>query len=423
MENEPRLKAKPYEIPKRLVWEAYKRVKRNHGAAGVDGESLQMFEQSLGKNLYKIWNRMSSGSYFPSPVRLVEIEKKDGGVRPLGIPTVADRVAQTAVKMVMEPRLEAVFHPNSYGYRPGKSAHQALEVARTRCFSYDWVIDLDIKGFFDSIPHELVERAVARHIEGSWVRLYVARWLRASLQRADGTIEARTQGTPQGGVISPLLANLFLHYAFDVWMQRHHAATPFERYADDVIVHCRSEQEALQVLEAIRERLAACGLTLHPTKTRIVYCQDSKRRGKSEQVSFDFLSHTFKARPVQSRYGRRQVFFGFLPAISRTAAQAIRQAIHEWKLGAKIHLPLDTIAALVNPQVRGWVQYFGRFYRSECCEVLQHLNRALVRWARKKFKRFHHTWRATERWLQGIARRSTPLFAHWVAGARPMVGV
>ena len=414
--------AKPYDIPKRLVWQAYKRVKRNHGAAGVDRESLAMFDQKLASNLYKIWNRMSSGSYFPPPVRLVEIAKDDGGIRPLGIPTVADRVAQAVVKRVLEPTVEAVFHPNSYGYRPGKSAHQALELARTRCFEFDWVIDLDIKGFFDSIPHELVERAVARHTEWSWVRLYVARWLRAPLQRPDGTIEPRTQGTPQGGVISPVLANLFLHYAFDEWMRRHSPTTPFERYADDVIVHCRSEQEAHGVLEAIRERLAACGLLLHPTKTRIVYCQDSNRRGTSEHVSFDFLSHTFMARPARSRRGRGKLFFGFLPAVSAKAAHAFRQAIRELDLGAKIHLPLDHVAALVNPQVRGWMQYFGRFYSSECHHVLQHLNRALVRWARRKFKRLHRSWHATEVWLRGVARRAPQLLAHWAAGVLPVVG-
>jgi group II intron reverse transcriptase/maturase len=365
---------------------------------------------------------MSSGSYFPPPVRLVEIEKDDGGVRPLGIPTVADRVAQAVVKMVLEPTVEAVFHPNSYGYRPGKSAHQALELARARCFEFDWVIDLDIKGFFDSIPHELVERAVARHTERSWVRLYVGRWLRAPRQRPDGTIEPRTQGTPQGGVISPVLANLFLHYAFDEWMRRHSPSTPFERYADDVIVHCRSEQEAHVVLGAIRERLAACGLMLHPTKTRIVYCQDSNRRGKSEHVMFDFLSHTFKARPARSRRDRRKLFFGFLPAVSAKAAHAFRQGIRELDLGATIHLPLDQVAALVNPQVRGWWQYFGRFYPSECRHALQHLNRALVRWARRKFKRLHRSWHATEVWLCGVARRTPQLLAHWAAGALPVVG-
>ena len=273
---------KPYVIPKQLVWEAYQRVKANQGAAGVDGESLAMFEQDLKGNLYKVWNRMSSGSYFPPPVRLVEIPKDDGGIRPLGIPTVADRVAQTVVKMVLEPSVDPQFHPDSYGYRPGKSALDAVGTTRQRCWSADWVIDLDIKGFFDSIPHDLVERAVAHHTDIPWVRLYVSRWLRAPVQRPDGTREQRTKGTPQGGVISPLLANLFLHYTFDTWMRRTYPGVLFERYADDAIVHCKTEQQAKAVLAAIRGRFEQCGLALHPTKTRIVYCKDANRPGEYE---------------------------------------------------------------------------------------------------------------------------------------------
>ena len=288
--------AKPYAIPKQLVWDAYQRVKANRGAAGVDGESLTAFEKDLKGNLYKVWNRMSSGSYFPPPVRLVEIPKDNGGTRPLGIPTVADRVAQTVVKMVLEPVVDTQFHPDSYGYRPGKSALDAVGTARKRCWDADWVIDLDIKGFFDSIPHDLVERAVAHHTDIPWVRLYIARWLRAPVQRPDGTLDERTKGTPQGGVISPLLANLFLHYAFDRWMQRTFPPVQFERYADDAIVHCRSERQARVVLDAIRGRFVQCGLELHPTKTRIVYCKDADRPRQYEHVAFDFLGYTFQPR-------------------------------------------------------------------------------------------------------------------------------
>lgn len=414
--------AKPYEIPKRLVRDAYRRVKANRGAAGVDRESLAMFEQDLKGNLYKVWNRMSSGSYFPPPVRLVEIPKDDGGVRPLGIPTVADRVAQAVVKMVLEPRVDPLFHPDSYGYRPGKSAHDAVGMARQRCFKQDWVIDLDIKGFFDSIPHELVERAVARHTDLPWVRLYVARWLRAPLQRPDGSVVPRTKGTPQGGVISPLLANLFLHYAFDVWMQRHYPSVPFERYADDVIVHCRSERQAQFVLAAIRERFTQCSLELHPTKTRIVYCKDDRRTGKFESTTFDFLSYTFRARPVRNRHGA--VCFGFVPAISAKAAKAIRQAIREWRLASsRTHLQLGDLARITNASVRGWLNYYGRFYRSACLRVLNHLNKVLVQWARRKYKRFHRSRRASEDWLRRIADRDPQLFALWMAGLKPVAGV
>ena len=410
-------KAKPYRIPKRWVQRAYERVKANHGAAGVDHESLARFEADLKNNLYKVWNRLASGSYFPPPVRLVEIPKRDGGLRPLGIPTVADRVAQAVVKMVLEPRVERVFHPDSYGYRPGKSAHDALAVTRQRCWQYDWVIDLDIKGFFDSMPHELVERAVARHTELAWVRLYIGRWLRAPMQRPDGTLVPRTQGTPQGGVISPLLANLFLHYAFDAWMQRQYPAVPFARYADDMIVHCRTEGEAREVLGAIRERFQQCGLTLHPTKTRIVYCQDEDRDGKGEHICFDFLSYTFQPRRAMNRRGR--VFLGFLPAISARAAHAIRDQIRAWRLPAKTHLQLSDLAALTNATVRGWVNYFGRWYRSECLRVLRSLNRVLERWVHRKFKRCWQSWQASRRWLHRAARRSPQLFVLWALGATP----
>jgi len=325
--EEPMPEAKPYNIPKQLVWDAYQRVKANRGAAGVDGESLAAFEQDLKGNLYKVWNRMSSGSYFPLPVRLVEIPKDNGGTRPLGIPTVADRVAQTVVKMVLEPLVEPAFHPDSYGYRPGKSALDAVGVARKRCWDADWVIDLDIKAFFDSLSHDLVERAVAHHIEVPWVRLYIARWLRAPVQKPDGTLEQRTKGTPQGGVISPLLANLFLHYAFDGWMQRNFPSIRFERYADDAIVHCGSERQARGVLEAIRGRFEQCGLELHPVKTRIVYCKDDDRAGEYEHITFDFLGYTFQPRRAKNRWGK--YFVSFLPAISTKAAKAIRKTIRE----------------------------------------------------------------------------------------------
>ena len=412
--------AKPYNIPKRLVWKAYQRVKANRGAAGVDGESVAMFEQDLKGQLYKVWNRMSSGSYLPPPVRLVEIPKADGGIRPLGIPTVADRIAQAVVKMVIEPRMEACFHPDSYGYRPGKSAHDAVGMARQRCFAHDWVIDLDIKGFFDSISHELVERALARHTALPWVRLYVARWLRAPVQRPDGTVHQRTKGTPQGGVISPLLANLFLHYAFDKWMQRHYPHVLFERYADDMIVHCRSEAEACAVLAAIRDRFAQCDLELHPTKTRIVYCKDDHRPGTFEDITFDFLGYTFQPRAAQSRQGKN--FVGFLPAISTKAAKAIRATIRQWRMGSRTHLQLGDLARLTNATVRGWINYYGRFYRSQCLRILHHLNMVLVQWARRKYKRQHRSWRASVRWLARIAQQEPSLFVLWQFGAKPAAG-
>jgi len=414
-------KAKPFVIPKQLVWDAYQRVKANRGAAGVDGESLAAFEQDLKGNLYKVWNRMSSGSYFPPPVRLVEIPKDDGGTRPLGIPTVADRVAQTVVKMVLEPLVEPSFHPDSYGYRPGRSALDAVGVARQRCWDADWVIDLDIKACFESLPHALVERAVAHHTDLPWVRLYIARWLRAPVQRPDGTLEPRTKGTPQGGVASPLLANLFLHYAFDAWMQREYPRIRFERYADDVLVHCTSEQEAQAVLAAIRGRFLQVGLELHPTKTRIVYCQDDDRPGGSTHVQFDFLGYTFQPRRAKNRWGK--FFVSFLPAISTQAATAIRQTIREWRMAStRNNQSLEDLARLVNPVVRGWMNYYGRFYRSRCVQVLRHLNEALAEWARWKYTRFRRRERASMHWLGRIARRDPHLFALWELGVRPEAG-
>jgi len=420
-EEELVAETKPFEVPKRLVWEAYKRVKANRGAAGVDGQSLADFGADLGGNLYKVWNRMSSGSYFPPPVRLVEIPKGGGGVRPLGIPTVGDRVAQTVVKMVLEPLVEPHFHEDSYGYRPGKSAHDAVGAARKRCWRADWVIDLDIKGFFDNLDHDLVLRAVAHHTDNPWVRLYVARWLRAPGEMPDGLRVERTRGTPQGGVISPFLANLFMHYAFDAWMQRSFPHIRFERYADDVLVHCVSEAQARYVLGAIRKRLAECGLELHPIKTKLVYCKDDDRWGDYEHVSFDFLGYTFQPRRARNRYGK--FFVSFLPAVSTKAAKAVRTTIREWRMAStRNNQSLEDLARLVNPVVRGWTNYYGRFYRSKWIQVLRHLDRALVAWVCWKFRRFKRRERAAAHWLGRIARRDPNLFAHWQLGVLPAAG-
>ena len=387
----------------------------------MDGVSLAAFEKDLKCNLYKIWNRMSSGSYIPPPVRLVEIEKDGGGTRPLGIPTIADRVAQTVAKMVLEPRVEPIFHPDSYGYRPGRSALDAVGVARKRCWEFDWVVDLDIKAFFDSIPHDLIEKAVAHHTDLAWVQLYVGRWLRAPIERQDGTLLERTKGTPQGGVASPLLANLFLHYAFDAWMQRTFPSIPFERFADDAIVHCRSEKQARFVLDAIRARLAECGLELHPTKTKIVYCKDDDRRGTYENIKFDFLGYSFHPRRAKNRWGK--FFVSFLPAISAKAAKKIRQTIRDWRMAStRNNQRLEDLASFTNPVVRGWLNYYGRFYRSKCIQVLRHVNEALGQWARRKFKRFKRRERASMHWLGRIARRDPKLFVLWEQGVRPEAG-
>jgi RNA-directed DNA polymerase len=413
--------AKPYTISKQVVWEAYQKVKANKGAAGVDGQSIEAFETDLKNNLYKIWNRMSSGSYFPPPVRLVEIPKATGGLRPLGIPTVADRVAQMVVKMHLEPIVEPCFHDDSYGYRPGKSALDAVATARQRCWRSDWVIDLDIKGFFDNLDHDLVMKAVRHHDKTPWVLLYIERWLKAPVQRQDGSQQERTKGSPQGAVVSPLLANLFLHHAFDTWMRRNYPDIQFERYADDVIVHAKSKAAAEQLLEAIRTRLTECGLELHPEKTKIVYCQDSDRKGQHEHIKFDFLGYTF--RPRRAKNYRGKPFVSFLPGVSNKAGKAIRATIREWRLAAtRNNQSLEDLARLVNPSVRGWVDYYGRFYRSALTPVLRHLERVLVRWACRKYKRFRGHATNAAHWLGRVARRDPNLFVLWQVGIRPATG-
>lgn len=413
--------AKSFCISKHLVVEAYKRVKANRGAAGVDGQTLLAFEKDLKGNLYKIWNRMSSGCYFPPPVKLVEIPKGDGTMRPLGIPTVADRIAQMVAKLVLEPLVEPKFHPDSYGYRPGRSALDAVGVARKRCWRKDWVIDLDIRDFFGSLDHGLMMKAVEFHTDLKWVYLYVERWLKAPLQLADGTRKERRSGTPQGGVISPLLANLFMHYAFDEWLRREHPETPFERYADDALIHCESLEHAEQVLQAVRERLKQCGLELHPVKTKIVYCKDEDRKGTFKPNRFDFLGYTFRPRLAKNRWGK--LFVNFLPAISDKAAKAVRQTMRGWRLAStRNNQSLDEIARFVNPFVRGWMNYYGRFYRSECVQVLRHLNEALIRWVMRKYKRFRRREIAAVHWLGRIAHRDEDILVLWKLGVKPAAG-
>jgi RNA-directed DNA polymerase len=413
-------KAKPFAIPKRAVWNAYKKVKANHGAAGVDGVSIEEFEKDLKDNLYKLWNRMASGTYFPPAVKAVPIPKKSGGTRVLGIPTVADRVAQMVVKEVFEPLVETHFHKDSYGYRPGKSAHDALAETRKRCWRYDWVLEFDIRGLFDNIDHELLMRAVRKHTDCRWVILYIERWLTAPMQTVEGELVQRGKGTPQGGVVSPLLANLFLHYVFDKWMGRNNPRTPWARYADDGLVHCRSKGEAEQLKQRLRERFAECGLELHPDKTRVVYCKDDDRKASSQETSFDFLGYTF--RPRRARNCRGKYFVSFLPAISNTAAKALRRAIHDWRMHLKPDKSIEDLSRMFNPIIRGWINYYGRFYKSQLYAVLRYLNRALTQWVRRKYKRYENHRRNAEHWLGGLSRREPRLFAHWQMGILPTAG-
>jgi RNA-directed DNA polymerase len=410
---------KPFNIDKKLVYEAYKAVKSNGGAAGVDGQTIEQFETDLKSNLYKIWNRMSSGTYFPPPVRAVSIPKKSGGQRILGVPTVADRVAQMVVKQVIEPNLDSVFLADSYGYRPNKSALDAVGVTRERCWKYDWVLEFDIKGLFDNIDHELLLRAIRKHVTCKWALLYIERWLKAPMVQEDGTTIERDRGTPQGGVVSPILGNVFLHYAFDLWMARTHPDLPWCRYADDGLVHCRNEQEAQALKSEPQARLAECHLEMHPTKTKIVYCKDKKRKGTYPNVKFDFLGYCFRPRLVR-RFRDNSLFCGFNPAVSSSAMKAMRSTIRELKLRHQTQLSLQAIAWQLNPLLRGWIEYYGRYAPSVLYPLLRHVNQTLVAWAMRKFKRFKdHKVRASQ-FLQGLAAERRALFVHWDIG---MTGV
>ena len=413
-------KTKPYDIPKQTVWDAFQRVKANKGAAGVDEETIGEFEQDLKGNLYKIWNRMSSGSYFPPAVKAVEIPKKSGGVRILGIPTVSDRVAQMVVKMHFEPKVEPIFAADSYGYRPGKSAIDALRITRGRCWRYDWVIELDIRKLFDRIDHELLMKAVGKHTDSAWEILYIERWLKAPFQMQDGSLVERTMGTPQGGVVSPVLANLFMHYAFDEWMKREHPNNPWARYADDGVIHCRTQKEAENLLIELGERFKQCKLELNTEKTRIVYCKDDDRRGNYPVTSFDFLGYTFRARGSKNRWGK--CFINFSPAVSNAASKAMRQTIRGWRMQLKSDVGIDDLSRMFNPVVRGWINYYGCFYKSQLYSVLRHMNRALMYWARRKYKKLAVHKRRASAWLGRLARNRPELFAHWQMGILPTVG-
>jgi group II intron reverse transcriptase/maturase len=402
---------KSFEISKQLVWEAYRRVAANKGAAGVDGVSVADFEADLKNNLYRIWNRMSSGTYFPPPVKAVEIPKPHGpGSRVLGVPTVADRVAQTVVALALEARTESIFHDDSFGYRPRRSALDAVAKCRLRCQRKNWVLDLDVARFFDSVDHELMLKAVEANTDQRWVLLYVKRWLTAPLRLPDGTLRERDRGTPQGSAVSPVLANLFLHYAFDCFLAREFPGVEFERYADDAVVHCVTERQARAVWAALADRMEQVGLQLHPDKTKIVYCKDDNRPGEFGCTSFTFLGYQFRPRTVRSRHG--VLFTAFAPAISPEALTVLSGEVRSWRLHQRTRHELVDLAEWVNPIVRGWMNYYGRFYRTMLHPLLKRINGYLVRWARKRYRRLAPFKRA-KKWWDDLVNRRRNLFAQW----------
>lgn len=399
-----------------MVYNSYLKVVSKDGSAGIDKQSIEQFSENLSSNLYKIWNRMTSGSYFPPPVRTVFIPKKGGGARPLGIPTVSDRIAQGVVKDYLEPTLEAVFHTSSFGYRPGRSAHDALLQCQKNCIGYGWVIDVDIKGFFDNIAHERMMELLQCHTGEKWVLMYAERWLKAGIEQEDGSIAARTKGTPQGGVISPLLANIYLHHCFDQWIAGEQGNNPFERYADDIVIHCFSKEEGERLLEKLHARMQEYGLELHPEKTKIVYCKNYRRKDSHPQESFTFLSYDFQPRAKQDNKGNKTTYIIFAGAISGKAKTAIRAAIRGILIPRWSQQTLEVFATILNPKLRGWINYYGRFYRTRMLQLFGYLNERIKKWIANKYKLRSKT--AVLAKYRAIQREQPILFYHWQLGIK-----
>jgi group II intron reverse transcriptase/maturase len=391
-------------ISRKMVWQAYAEVKANKGSAGIDDMDWTYLEQHRSAELYKLWNRLTSGSYYPQAVKRVAIPKKGGGQRHLGVPTILDRIAQEVVRTYLERKVEPVFHHSSYGYRPGRNCHQAVEQACSNSMNHDFAIDLDIKGFFDNIDHELLLKAVKHYCPDKWVLMYVERWLKAGIFQQDGTITPTMQGTPQGGVISPLLANIFLHVVFDGWMAKYHPEKPFERYADDIVVHCKTEKQALFMLRQIKSRITYCKLELHPEKTRIINMRGIAQ--KRYPKGFDFLGFTIKP----SSFKTKEELIAF-PGIfvSRKSKTAILQKIramniHKWRT------TLESIARRINPVICGITTYFHKFRRNELREVWRQLNVRLQKWAKWEMG----LGKKRSLWYLKIRYKENPgLFAHW----------
>lgn len=399
-------------ITQEMVKAAYRKVKANQGSAGVDNESLEMYQADLRNNLYVLWNRLSSGSYFPKPVKEVIIPKANGSKRVLGIPTVSDRIAQQVIKSYLEPRLEAEFHNNSYGYRPLKSAHGAVDAVQENVRQYAWVIDMDIKSFFDEVNHELLLKALDNHVTENWIKMYIKRWLESSSQQTNGTLILKNgNGTPQGGVISPLLSNLFLHYVLDKWLSKYYPQIAFVRYADDIVVHCNNEEEAKYILDAIRQRLQECKLRLNEEKTKIVYCQDYRRKKNDYKKKFDFLGFTFKPQSTASNKGG--MFLGYGCSISQSAQTRIVTGWKKQNFHQQSTLTIQDIATRINPQMRGVICYYGKYKIWELQRLMRHFHYRLAKWVLNKYKGLNGSLKKAHQWVEDIRVNYPTMFYHW----------
>lgn len=394
-------------ITKVMVWQAYKEVKSNAGSGGIDKMGWEHLQKNAGAELYLLWNRLSSGSYFPKAVKQVAIPKKGGGERLLGIPTILDRIAQQVVRKHLERILEPKFHPSSFGYRPNRGCHQAVEQANANSYNHDFAIDLDIKGFFDNIDHGLLMKAIRHYCSDKWVLLYVERWLKAGIVQKDGIFEPSLFGTPQGGVISPLLANLFLHVVFDKWMDTYHPEKPFERYADDIVVHCKTESQAKFMLRQIKERMESCRLQLHADKSKIVnlrgYSQAKYPKG------FDFLGFTIRPRAYKTK-GTGKVKSIPCICVSQKSRTRIMQKIKGLNLH-KRRKSLEEIAKEINPVIRGIINYYHRFWKDDMRIVWNQLNARLLKWVKWEKDLYKL---ASVRYLKTKYREKPDLFAHWL---------
>jgi group II intron reverse transcriptase/maturase len=408
------MQTKSVPVTMKKVVDAYRKVRANKGGGGVDGLTLKAYETDISKQLYKVWNRLTSGSYFPPEVRMVQIPKSDGKLRDLGIPTVGDRVAQQVIKTYLEPRYERLFSKSSYGYRPDKNAHQAIGQCQQDCWKHDWVIDLDIKGFFDNIEHEWMLRMLEQEVSERWVLMYIERWLKAPMQKPDGTQKERTKGTPQGGVISPLLANIYLHYVIDIWLERKNKGVTFQRYADDIVIHCHSKEAAQALLLSIKERLMKFGLELSEEKTKVVYCKrGSSPDRKEEQQKFTFFGHDFKPKTAKNRStGKR--FLGYVATIGQSAKTKMYQAFRSCNLHKRTDLSLKAIAEMINAKLRGWIGYYGKYGSNDLWYVFKMLNYRLLKWWKRKHKT-GSIYKAIEQ-IRKEQQSKPQLFVHWQAG-------